>query len=56
MTKKKVPAAKIRSALDRDPDFRTLKMCVKYLNTVSSRRMIRPTLIYLWDRFVVNAK
>ena len=38
-------------AIDRDPDFSALTMCVKYLDKVCSPRMRKPTLEFLWRRF-----
>lgn len=37
--------------IDRDPDYRTLKMCVKYLGKVCTVRMRRPTIEFLWKKF-----
>jgi len=45
---------KISRAIQRDPDLRTLRMCVKYLDTVCSKRMQRPTIEYLVDRFITH--
>jgi hypothetical protein len=42
----------VSRAIERDADFRTLKMCVKYLDKVCSPRMRKPTLEFLWNRFV----
>jgi hypothetical protein len=39
-----------------DPDFRALKMCVKALTKVSTPRMVRPTLEYLIDRFILHPR
>lgn len=39
-----------------DPDFRALKMCVKALGKIGTKRMQRPTLEYLWDRFILHPK
>lgn len=36
--------------IDRDPDFRALKQCVKYLFKVCTPRMRRPTLAFLQDK------
>jgi hypothetical protein len=47
-------AKQIKRSIERDPDYRTLKMCVKYLDRICSKRMVRPTLEYLWDRFVAH--
>lgn len=44
----------VKRAIERDCDFRALKMCVKYLGEVSSERMRRPTLEFLWDKFVLQ--
>jgi hypothetical protein len=44
-----------KRAIDRDRDFRTLKMCVKYLEKVCTPRMRRPTIEFLVDKFIVNA-
>lgn len=46
--------SKISRAVERDPDLRTLRMCVKYLDTVCSKRMQRPTIEYLVDRFITH--
>lgn len=44
----------VRRAIDRDPDFRALKQCVKYLGKVCTPRMRRPTLVFLWDKFITH--
>ena len=46
----------ISRAVERDPDFRTLRMCVKYLDTVCSKRMVKPTIQYLIDRFLIHPR
>ncbi len=51
MTKKQ-----LEREMDRDPDFRALKMCVKYLDKVCTPRMRRPTLEFLWNRFIARGE
>jgi hypothetical protein len=46
----------VRRAIDRDPSFRTLRMCVKYLDKVCAPQMRVPTMRFLWDKFVTHAK
>jgi len=45
---------KVQRAIDRDSAFRTLRICIKYLDTVCPKRMLRPTMEYLIDRFKVG--
>lgn len=46
----------IRRKIDRDPDFRTLKICLKYLDKVCTPRMRKPTIEYLVDRFITHPR
>ena len=52
--KRKVTEKLVRKAVERDPSFRTLKICVKYLDTVCAPKMVRPTLEFLWDKFITH--
>jgi hypothetical protein len=47
MTKQTGSARKAKFRADRDPDFRALRMCDKYLFAVCTPRMRRATLEFL---------
>ena len=51
MTKKQ-----IRRAIDRDPDFRALRMCDKYLFKVCTPRMRRATLNFLESKLLAEVR
>lgn len=50
----KVTTKQVLKAIDRDRDFRALKACVKALDKTCSKRMVRPTLEFLWDKFIIH--
>lgn len=42
-----------RKSRAKDPDFLALKACCKALSKTQTR-MLRPTLEFLWDKYITN--
>jgi hypothetical protein len=42
--------------IKKEPDFLALRKCVEYLEKVSSSRMRKPTVEFLYDKYVLSAR